>query len=383
MKQLLVCFFFALLITPVFGQEIKGKSNTVHLELNASTNGKPIIVWQWPEQISSEVQDGSVTIKAGIRSDEKLKQVEIYVNGRIPTSDRGIGISPTTNFDYTVEKQVILSTGSNEIKIMAENESGVVTTESRVINVKEVVIAQRTDYALIIATNEYDEWDNLVNPVFDATTIGDELKENYGYKVDMVLNPTKSELLRKLREYNSMNFLPNDQLFIFIAGHGKFDDLIKDGYLVCKDSKKVDDTGETYLAFSYLRTAIDNNPSRHVFLVMDACFGGTFDQAIAKRGEDDNMYTEITQSEYIAKKLKYKTRLYLTSGAKEYVPDGRAGKHSPFASKLIEGLRGYGGKNKVITSKQLFWYVERVKPEPRFGTFGDNEPGSEFVFVAN
>lgn len=383
MKQLFVCFAFALLITPSFSQEIKGKSNTVHLELNSSTNGKPAIVWQWPEQISSEVLNGSVTIKAGIRSDERLKQVELYVNGRVPASDRGIGISPSTNFDYTVEKQVILSTGSNEIKIMAENESGVVTTESRVINVKEAVIAQRTDYALIIATNEYDEWDDLINPVFDATTIGDELKENYGYKVDMVLNPTKSELLRKLREYNSMNFLPNDQLFIFIAGHGKFDDLIKDGYLVCKDSKKVDDTHESYLPFSYLRTAIDNNPSRHVFLVMDACFGGTFDQAIAKRGGDDNMYREITQDEYITKKLKFKTRLYLTSGAKEYVPDGRAGKHSPFASKLVEALRGYGGKNKVLTSQQVFWYVERVKPEPRFGTFGDNEPGSEFVFVAN
>jgi hypothetical protein len=116
---------------------------------------------------------------------------------------------------------------------------------------------------------------------------------------------------------------------------------------------------------------------------MDACFGGTFDQAIAKRGGDDNMYREITQDEYITKKLKFKTRLYLTSGAKEYVPDGRAGKHSPFASKLVEALRGYGGKNKVLTSQQVFWYVERVKPEPRFGTFGDNEPGSEFVFVAN
>ncbi|MBX2912861.1 MAG: caspase family protein [Cyclobacteriaceae bacterium] len=383
MKKFIFCFVLALIVSPSFGQEVKGKSNTVHLELNAGTNGKPEIVWEWPEQVSSEVPSGEVTVKAGIRSGQKLKQVEIYVNGRVPASDRGIGISPATNFDYKVEKQLLLSPGSNEIKIMAENESGVVTTESRIINVKAPVVAQRTDYALIIATNEYNEWDNLVNPVFDATTIGNELKENYGFKVDMVLNPTKSELLRKLREYNSMNFLPNDQLFIFIAGHGKFDDLIKDGYLVCKDSKKADDTGETYLPFSYLRTAIDNNPSRHVFLVMDACFGGTFDQAIAKRGEEDNMYTEITQSEYIAKKLKYKTRLYLTSGAKEYVPDGRPGKHSPFASKLIEALRSYGGKNKVITSKQMFWYVERVRPEPRFGTFGDNEPGSEFVFVAN
>lgn len=382
MKNIAAIFALLACFNLSFGQEIKGESNKVYLDLN-STTGKPIIVWTWPDQVSSEVSNSQVTIKAGIRSDKKIKQIEIYLNGTVPGNDRGIGIAPATNFDYTIEKQLTLSAGSNEIKISAENELGLVTTESRIINFAAPAYAERTDYALIIATNNYSEWSNLTNPVFDATTIANELKENYGYKVDLVLNPTKSELLRKLREYNGMNFLPNDQLFIFIAGHGKFDDLIKDGYLVCKDSKKIDDTHESYLPFSYLRTAIDNNPSRHVFLVMDACFGGTFDQAIAKRGEEDNMYTEITQTEYINKKLKYKTRLYLTSGAKEYVPDGRAGKHSPFASKLIEALRGYGGKNKVLTSQQVFWYVERVKPEPKFGTFGDNEPGSEFVFVAN
>ena len=382
MKRGVIGFVFMMLIPPAFCQEIKGKSNPIHLEVNTSQAGKPAISWIWPDQVSSTTKTGTVTINAGIRSDKKIIKVEMYVNGRIPDSDRGVGISPAANFDYTIEKQLNLTSGTNEIKIMAENEDGV-TAESRIIHVAAPVVTQRTDYALVIATNEYDQWNDLINPVFDATTIGNELKENYGFKVDLVINPSKSDLLRKLREYNSMNFLPNDQLFIFIAGHGKFDDLIKDGYLVCKDSKRVDETAESYIPFSYLRTAIDNNPSRHVFLVLDACFGGTFDQAIAKRGEDDNMYTEITQTEYINKKLKHKTRLYLTSGAKEYVPDGRAGKHSPFASKLVEALRGYGGKNKVLTSQQVFWYVERVRPEPRFGTFGDNEPGSEFVFVAH
>lgn len=383
MKYIITSFVTLAFLSNVYSQEIKGKSNSVHLEVGASDAGKPAIVWIWPDQVSSESKEKVVMLKAGIQSGKKIRQVEVYLNGQVAPNDRGIGISPTTNFDYKIEKQLTLSNGANEIKIVAENEAGNLTSESRIIHVAAPVLAQRTDYALIVATNEYTEWGNLTNPVFDATTIADELRTNYGFKVDLVLNPTKSELLRKLREYNSMNFMPNDQLFIFIAGHGKFDDLIKDGYLVCKDSKKVDDTSESYIPFSYLRTAIDNNPCKHLFLVMDACFGGTFDQAIAKRGEDDNMYTEITQNEYITKKLKFKTRLYLTSGAKEYVPDGRAGKHSPFASKFIEALRGYGGKNKVLTSQQVFWYVERVRPEPRFGTFGDNEPGSEFVFVAN
>jgi hypothetical protein len=72
----------------------------------------------------------------------------------------------------------------------------------------------------------------------------------------------------------------------------------------------------------------------------------------------------------------------MTSGGKNYVPDGRPGKHSPFASKLLEALRSYGGAYRVLTSAKIWMSVETAKPEPRFGTFGDNEPGSEFVFQA-
>ncbi len=115
---------------------------------------------------------------------------------------------------------------------------------------------------------------------------------------------------------------------------------------------------------------------------MDACFGGTFDPVIAKagsRGEDDY---ELTKPEFVKRKLRFKTRLYLTSGGKEYVPDGRPGSHSPFARKLLEALRNYGGKDGVVTMNELNTYLEKLEKLPRSGEFGDNEPGSDFVFVA-
>jgi uncharacterized caspase-like protein len=247
-----------------------------------------------------------------------------------------------------------------------------------------VNLEQRTDYALIIATNDYNEWDDLVNPVFDAGKIADELEQNYGYKVERVFDKTKQEVMTKIREYARRNYGPDDQLFVFVGGHGQFDDIGKDGYIVCKDSRLNDDTYDSYIAFSVLRTTLDNNPAKHIFLTMDVCFGGTFDQAIAKRGQDggDAMYTDIPQAEYISKKLKFKTRLYMTSGGKQYVPDGRPGKHSPFASKFLEALRSYGGSYRVLTSAKIWMSVETAKPEPKFGIFGDNEPGSEFVFQA-
>jgi hypothetical protein len=82
------------------------------------------------------------------------------------------------------------------------------------------------------------------------------------------------------------------------------------------------------------------------------------------------------------RKLTYKTRKYLTSGGKEYVPDGRPGMNSPFARKFLEALRGRGGKDLILSLIELNSYVETLKPQPRMGEFGDNAPGSDFVFIA-
>jgi len=389
MKRLVVFIVALCALMPAFAQTLKGRSNPVHLELTSKAKSSPpVMVWLSPEQTSSVITGAEVTIKVGINSTITLKNVTVLINGQTQPS-RGFGVtSPdASKFTKFVEQKVTLSPGPNEIKVIAVNDSGETTTESRMVNMTpSVTIANsetRTDYALIIATNDYKEWTDLTNPVNDAKAIATELGENYGFKVETLFNPTKSEIVTKIREYAKKNYGTDDQLFIFIAGHGQFDDIGKDGYIVARDSKLNDDTYDTYVPFSVLRTTIDNNPAKHVFITMDVCFGGTFDQAIAKRGDDrDQMYTDIPQAGYISKKLKFRTRMYMTSGGKQYVPDGRPGKHSPFASKFLEALRGYGGTYRVLTASKIWLSVETAKPEPKFGTFGDNEPGSEFVFQA-
>jgi hypothetical protein len=391
MKKLVILIAALVAVIPALSQNLTGRSNPVRLEISSKPkSAPPVLVWISPDQTSSVITANEVIIKVGVNSTLTLKDVKVLINGQ-PNAERGFAVSSpeASKFTKFIEQKFTLTPGANEIKIVAENERGEITTESRLINmtvpVAAVNLEQRTDYALIIATSDYDEWSDLPNPTFDAGKIADELEQNYGYKVERVFDKTRTEVLTKIREYARKNYGPDDQLFIFIAGHGQFDELAKDGYVVCKDSKPVtvDENYDTYIPFSVLRTTIDNNPAKHIFLTMDVCFGGTFDQAIAKRGGDgDNMYTDIPQAEYISKKLKFKTRLYMTSGGKQYVPDGRPGKHSPFASKFLEALRSYGGSYRVLTSAKIWMSVETAKPEPKFGTFGDNEPGSEFVFQA-
>ncbi|HBH24645.1 MAG TPA: hypothetical protein DDY13_14650 [Cytophagales bacterium] len=95
------------------------------------------------------------------------------------------------------------------------------------------------------------------------------------------------------------------------------------------------------------------------------------------------LYSNVDREEFIKRKLKYKTRFYLTSGSKEYVPDGRPNFHTPFARKFIEGLRSYGGEDGILTFNEMLTFIEKASPEPRHGEFGDNEPGSDFLFISS
>ena len=77
-----------------------------------------------------------------------------------------------------------------------------------------------------------------------------------------------------------------------------------------------------------------------------------------------------------------KTRKYITSGGKDYVSDGIQGHHSPFVRKILEALRSYGGSDGILTLSELLARLEGIEPEPRSSEFGDNEPGSSFLFIA-
>lgn len=236
-------------------------------------------------------------------------------------------------------------------------------------------------YAVLFASNVYDYFGDLVNPVLDAQTISAELAENYSVITEVLTNPTLEETAAKLREYASGQYGKKDNLLVFFAGHGIYDEVFREGYVISRDSKN-DDIGKTsYLSHSNLRTMINNIDCPHIFLVMDVCFGGTFDPHLASTHRGTSIYADITPAEFVERKLQYKTRLYLTSGGKEYVPDGRPGFHSPFARRFIESLRYYGGDDGVLTTAEILQFVEKVSPQPRFGEFGDNEPGSDFILV--
>jgi hypothetical protein len=157
-----------------------------------------------------------------------------------------------------------------------------------------------------------------------------------------------------------------------------------DGFVITKDSKREDPNHNTQIPQSALRDIVDTIPAPHTFLVMDVCFGGAFDPTMVEsRHRGDDEYGKISGKELLERKSSLTTRPFLTSGSKEYVPDGRPGQNSPFARAFLEALRTYGGSDGLLTLTRLQPHFELLKTVPRMGEFGHNDPGSEFFFIAD
>jgi len=114
----------------LFGQTVTGRSNALYLEVNAQSTiaaAEDItITWLYPDNPTVIVDDRSVTIKAGIVGGDQLREVKLYINNLPTISDRGFSVEDedAQDFDEFVKKDLQLSDGLNEIKVVALDGNG-------------------------------------------------------------------------------------------------------------------------------------------------------------------------------------------------------------------------------------------------------------------
>lgn len=372
----------------VSAQIVGDKTNQIVLDFEneSITTSLPSIEWIYPAMEFTNTQENRVNVKAKITSGVPLKSVMLRVLNRKDGTALGTRAADIDDpFNVEIDLSMYVVKGENYLELTAENEEGGIVKDNRSIRVgldaiSDAVMIDRKDYALLFATNRYDNWNDLVNPIFDAEAIGKILEEEYGFIVEIVKDEEQNEVMTKLREYGQRKYKPQDQLFIFFAGHGVYDEVFGEGFVVASNSKVNDVSKNSYISHNRIRSNINNIPCEHIFLSMDVCFGGTFDPLLAS--SRSALYDDIDDKAYLVKKLSKKTRKYLTSGGKEYVSDGVRGSHSPFAKNFLEALKSYGGSDRILVLDEIKSFMDRSKTTPRFGEFGSDEKGSDFVFVA-
>lgn len=233
----------------------------------------------------------------------------------------------------------------------------------------------RDYFALIIANQNYDDTGitDLDNPMKDAQNLYDILLNKYSFEeqnLSLLKDPSRSDILDQLDQL-SRKVDNKDNLLIFYAGHGYWDEKFKTGYWLPRDSRTPEVSKSAWFSNSTLRDYINGINSKHTLLIADACFsGGIFKTraAFSDASIGINKLQEMT------------SRKAMTSGTLTEVPD-----ESVFMKYLLQRLRE--NTDKYITSESLFAsfktaVLNNSPTVPQYGTVQNaGDEGGDFIFV--
>ncbi|MFN7120209.1 MAG: SUMF1/EgtB/PvdO family nonheme iron enzyme [Saprospiraceae bacterium] len=247
---------------------------------------------------------------------------------------------------------------------------------------KQFSLRPGKDYALFFAVSNYknSSLTNLPNSIPDARAIAEVLEKSYGFKTEVITDPTLDVIEQKLNEYREKfakgTFAKDGQLFLFFSGHGVKE--YNNGYFLSTDADP-SRLSRTAFAYNIWRPIISEIQCQHILVAVDACYSVTFDPSWESKNDPKfQRIGELSESERILANHKdYKNRIFFTADAKENTVPGR----SNFARKLLEGLLANQYKGSFITSTELFAnYVQKAQPAPRANHFEGDDPNSSFLF---
>ncbi len=229
-------------------------------------------------------------------------------------------------------------------------------------------------YALIISINDYEDKKikKLEEPEKDAKRFKNTLEAYYSFDAEHsthLANPTRAQIITELDKL-SRKVTESDNLLIFYAGHGYWDEDLQQGYWLPADAQS--DYRANWLANSELGNYIRGIKSKHTLLITDACFSGSIFENT--RNAFDNA------PQHIQNLYARSSRKAMTSGMKEEVPD-----KSIFLQYLIKGLEE--NEKKYLTAGELFNFIiepvlSNTSNAPQFGVIRNTKhEGGDFIFI--
>ncbi len=228
-------------------------------------------------------------------------------------------------------------------------------------------------HALLIGIQDYElDLLDLKYPEHDVSSLRKILKTLYNFpeqNIISLINPSRNQIIKSFSDLKKLG--KEDNLFIFYAGHGNWDDVAQQGYWLPADSKPNDLS--TVITNSEITSFIKALKAKHVLLISDACFSGS----IFKTRD-----AFFEQQEDISFFQTKKARKAITSGALTPVPD-----KSVFVEFLLKALRL--NSRKYLTSEALFLSFREavtnnspLNQRPLFGQINNTgDEGGDFVFI--
>lgn len=234
-------------------------------------------------------------------------------------------------------------------------------------------------HALVIGNNIYSDLDDLGTAVNDAQKIGQVLKNNYGYKTQILENATHLEILQALADYQE-KLGKLDNLVVYYAGHGLIDDR-QNGFWIPTDANMADQS--SWIPNKVISEFMSSMQAKHVMVIADSCYSGTMSGSAIRPFPEDVAENDILFTSRV------KARTVLTSGGLQPVLDSGGDGHSIFASALLDVLNENDG---VMEGYRLFKALEQqvklrsklsgIQQSPEYTAVKHaGHEGSEFYFL--
>lgn len=374
------CFLFSVQLNfqDIEAQKVRSGKSSIHI--NSMRADDAIITDTIPPlvKIISPEFDRTDMIKSN--------EPEITIIAKITDSGSGVNKAfinakecPVTDDGIIVQK-INLIRGENKINILTMDKDDNYYQKDLLVEYiieQEKNMAQLTVagdyYALIIGIDEYEDPNlmDLDNPVRDADALYKVLTADYSFDTENVIllkNAKRADITNSL-DIMAEKLTKEDNLLIFYAGHGWWDEQANVGYWLPNDarlSRKAE-----WFRNSALCDYLKEINSKHTLLVADACFGG----AIFKTRSVSMDAPKAIQMLY-----DLPSRKAMTSGTLTEVPD-----RSSFVKYLIERLSS--NDDKYVSSEQLFSsfriaVINNSDVIPQYGEIRNvGDQGGDFIFI--
>jgi uncharacterized caspase-like protein len=202
-------------------------------------------------------------------------------------------------------------------------------------------------HAVVIGNQSYQYLEKLNTPLNDARDIARILEQQYDFKVTLLLDKKRDEIMRSLSGLRR-TMTKEDNLLIYYAGHGVLDEATDAGYWQPIDAEG--DSVVNWIPFTDLITLLKGLQANHILVIADSCFAGALQTT-----RNSGVALDYGSESWLRRMREKKSRTALTSGGIEKVLDGGGGNHSIFAKALIDTLRE---NNAILDGQRLFDQVK-------------------------
>jgi uncharacterized caspase-like protein len=245
-------------------------------------------------------------------------------------------------------------------------------------------IAFGTYHAIVIGNTRYARWPSLQTPGQDARAVAEVLSTKYGFKTKVLLNATRFDILQSLNDLRK-TLTENDNLLIYYAGHGHWEQQIQRGYWVPVDSDT--DSDVNWISTVAITDILSAMSARHVLIVADSCYSGALTRSALARLEAG--ISNEAREHWLKSMAEKRSRTVLSSGGIQPVLDEGGGNHSVFAKAFLDVL---ASNADILDGQRLGLEVAarvsyaaanvRVEQDPQYAPirYSGHEAG-DFLFV--